>query len=295
MSIQQILTARRSIIQKELARIDKELASAPEGKLIVYNNLKKKQELFQAIPIDQKKLPANHSKKTEGNRPHKHKRKRTRHARIYLNKHMTGLAQELAYKTLLLARQKDLLLEMSAIDSILPSLNKPSQVELILRNKPVIASLVKMRTGDSDPSLAHELEVWNKEPHQPNPRYAEHLTVQSVNGYFVRSKSEAMIDMLLTTYGIPFRYEGSICINGVTYHPDFTIRHPETGDYYLWEHFGMIDDEGYCRRNLPKIPLYANLGFIPGRNMILTFETGDQPLNMQYVEDLIKYYFLENL
>ena len=64
----------------------------------------------------------------------------------------------------------------------------------------------------------------------------------------LRSKSEAIIDMILYKNGIPFRYEEKIVLGDVILYPDFVIRHPKTGDFYYWEHFGMMDDEDYINK-----------------------------------------------
>ncbi|MFQ8777759.1 MAG: hypothetical protein ACLR78_10425 [Roseburia sp.] len=63
----------------------------------------------------------------------------------------------------------------------------------------------------------------------------------------MRSKSEAMIAMLLHLNAIPYRYECALSLGGVTLFPDFTIRHPVTGVLYYWEHFGLMDDPAYAK------------------------------------------------
>ena len=78
-----------------------------------------------------------------------------------------------------------------------------------------------------------------------DPNHPEKLVVPTVTGEMVRSKSEAMILMLLEYSGIPYRYECRLDIDRKAYYPDFTIRHPYTGEIFYWEHVGMLDDPSY--------------------------------------------------
>ena len=42
-----------------------------------------------------------------------------------------------------------------------------------------------------------------------------------------------------------------------TIYPDFTIRHPMTGETFYWEHFGIMDDSQYCNNALSKLQRYV--------------------------------------
>lgn len=77
-----------------------------------------------------------------------------------------------------------------------------------------------------------------------------------------------------------------------TVFPDFTIRHPQTKQYYYWEHFGMMDNDSYSTKALSKLRLYTANEIFPSIQLITTYETKDQPLDSAFVEMLIKYYFL---
>jgi hypothetical protein len=46
-----------------------------------------------------------------------------------------------------------------------------------------------------------------------------------------------------------------IQIQNVSIYPDFTIRHPVTGEVYYWEHFGMMDNENYAHNVYSKLQL----------------------------------------
>ena len=74
--------------------------------------------------------------------------------------------------------------------------------------------------------------------------------------------------------------------------PDFTIRHPKTGEFYYWEHFGLMDDPAYSKNAYSKLQFYASCNIIPSIQLITTFETKDIPLSSEMIESLIEYYFL---
>lgn len=145
----------------------------------------------------------------------------------------------------------------------------------------------------SDMTLMNrELEEWKAADYPRNPFYQESLQVCSSDGTMVRSKSEALIASGLASDGIPYRYECALELEGQTLYPDFTIRHPFTGKVFIWEHFGMVDQEEYLERTLKKLRVYLRNGFIPDNNFIMTFETRQVPLGYDAVFRVIQDYFL---
>ena len=89
--------------------------------------------------------------------------------------------------------------------------------------------------------IEKELAEWQSASYEKNPNHPENLKIQSISGNWVRSKSEALIDMILYVNKIPFRYECGLQLGSRLMYPDFTIRHPKTGEFYYWEHFGLMD------------------------------------------------------
>ena len=98
--------------------------------------------------------------------------------------------------------------------------------------------------------------------------------------------------MLLYINKIPFRYECALHLGETTLFPDFTIRHPKTGNVYYWEHFGLMDNPAYSQNAYSKLQLYTSHGIIPSIQLITTYETKDNPLSTDIVEKIIAYYFL---
>lgn len=96
----------------------------------------------------------------------------------------------------------------------------------------------------------------------------------------------------LYTNQIPFRYECALSLTSTTIYPDFTIRHPRTGETFYWEHFGMMGDPDYSQKAFHRMQLYNSNGIIPSIHLITTFETLEYPLNYETIEKIVKEYFL---
>lgn len=128
-------------------------------------------------------------------------------------------------------------------------------------------------------------------PFERNPKHPEALIHKGISGNILRSKSEAIIDTFLHTNQLPYRYECKLVLGQETLYPDFTIRHPKTGEIYYWEHFGKMDDPSYYRKVFPKLRLYTSHNIIPSINLITTFETQDNPLTVDVIEKIIQHYF----
>ena len=98
--------------------------------------------------------------------------------------------------------------------------------------------------------------------------------------------------MVLYRNKIPFRYECLLELGDISIFPDFTIRHPVTGQVYYWEHLGMMDNPTYNKNACSKLQLYMSNGIIPTIQLITTYETKDSPLTIEMVENIVKQYFL---
>ena len=146
------------------------------------------------------------------------------------------------------------------------------------------------------------------------------------NNEQVRSKSEVIIANALKAAGIPYRYEfpllldrnagdnfGSATDNDVSapatvsaksntkttdsydldickLHPDFYCLNLRTRQEFAWEHFGMMDDPQYAASATEKLGLYAENGFVPGKNLIITMETSAKPLSSKLLKSVIQTY-----
>lgn len=140
--------------------------------------------------------------------------------------------------------------------------------------------------------LSKELDEWMNAPYPTNTKHLEHLIVKVGPNEFVRSKSEAMIAKTLKQYQIPYRYECQLILDDMELYPDFTIRHPKTGEVFIWEHFGLLDKSDYQKNMLGKLHTYVSNNILPGIHLITTYETQDAPLTFEMIEMLIQYYFM---
>lgn len=112
-------------------------------------------------------------------------------------------------------------------------------------------------------------------------------------GERVRSKSEKIIADMLSLKGVPYRYEAPFAMRGIgTVYPDFTVLNINNREELLWEHFGMMDNKEYCVRTLRKIESYQKNGVFLGKNLIVTFETSQYPLETETIERNITEYCL---
>lgn len=212
----------------------------------------------------------------------------SRHHSVYLPKKEKRLACQLAQKKYDQLRRMDLQKERSACQGYLRRADGVgSQAERLMENEEY-ERLLERRFC----TIRKELETWAEEEYEVYQGCPEKLILKGTQGKRLRSKSEVMIDHVLYRAGIPFRYEAKLLLEGMTVHPDFTIRHPQTGEYYYWEHFGMMDYPEYCDRACKKIKSYCSQGIYPSVQLILTYETKVHPLDMRSVEKIVREYFL---
>lgn len=134
--------------------------------------------------------------------------------------------------------------------------------------------------------------------HKKFAEYAPQLFTD--NNEQVRSKSEVIIANALKASGVPYRYEFPLLVDrnpeadaGADFcelHPDFYCLNLRTRQEFAWEHLGMMDDPEYAARATEKLELYAENGFFPGKNLIITMETSTKPLSSKLLKSVIKTY-----
>lgn len=211
------------------------------------------------------------------------------HKKTYIPKRDRKLAEKLAAKKYLSALWSDLKHEKDAIDLYLRRhSNYEPQVDKLLTDSTEVEKLLSPYLSP----LSKELEEWMNSPYEHNLKHPEHLTQKVGAKQFVRSKSEAMIAKLLKQNRIPYQYEAKLLLGDVEVYPDFTIRHPKTGQWLYWEHFGLLDKAEYVKIMHSKLQLYTTHGIMLGINLITTYENQENPLTFEMIEMLVKYYLL---
>lgn len=245
---------------RDIAQIQKELKSLPEGKLICAQG----RNCFKWYVSDG-------------------------HHKTYLPKKERVRAQQLAYKKYLSHLLEEVEQEKAAVELYLQHYSaKGKKSTSLLMNHPGYQELLSSHFKP----LSEELADWMHAPYQKNTNYPEHLIQETLDGNYVRSKSEAMIYQALYLHKLPFRYECALSIGGVVYYPDFTVRHPKTGKIYYWEHFGRMDDENYSHKVFSKLHFLNTHGITPGVQLITTYENGKNPIRQSEIENIIEKYFL---
>ena len=206
--------------------------------------------------------------------------------RYTIHKKDRSTAEKLCYKETLLKEKENLIKNSELLDYLLQSYSFYPEKVTVSSNPEFFSLLASYYQKQANPS-----EQWAAEQFEQKTDYQQELTVSTKAGILVRSKSEAIIVNELFSAGIPFRYEQALPINDIIYYPDFTIKHPVTGKIYIWEHLGRMDSSDYAQFALRKLSLYTQFNYIPGDNLIVSFETSNSPLNVQYVEFLVYFYF----
>ena len=125
-----------------------------------------------------------------------------------------------------------------------------------------------------------QADIYNQSTYKPQEK--THVTA---GGLHVRSKSEVIVAERLDYYGIPYRYEQMLYIEQYDFAPDFTIL-TRKGLMY-WEHCGMMDDPGYVSRQIWKSKMYAKIGIVPWKNLIITYDDEDGNFDSRIIESEI--------
>ena len=101
--------------------------------------------------------------------------------------------------------------------------NLKQQLVTIDRNIPLLQRAIKNYRP-----LVELTTMWASIEAQQNGYHAENR-IHVYRGVAYRSKSEMLIAMALTSYGIEFKYEAKMEVNGRYIYPDFIIKRPKDG------------------------------------------------------------------
>ncbi len=132
-----------------------------------------------------------------------------------------------------------------------------------------------------------DLAEWKRLPYRMNTKNAENKRQRLPDGLAVRSKSEASLIQLYEKLRIPYHYDELLRINGHVVSPDIIgIRRDRT--VILHEHCGLTENETYMNEHNWKIALYESAGFVPWKNLIVTYETEGGGIDLALAEALIR-------
>ena len=266
MESRQNLTTRLRFLEQEILVLQNQLANAPQGTLICRRQSNGTYKYYRRIIG-----PDNTYKE------------------FYLKKQFRDEARQLAEKMVAEKKLLDYQNEKKVLQKTLAFQKNEPATDVFLRQHSGIASLLMEKDQQSEKPW----QKWKYAPYSRNQNYLEHLKYTTVvPGLLVRSKSEAMIVDALERHGVPYHYDEYICLNGEFIAVDFVCLNVKTGEFYYWDHRGMMNDPDYIKKTLYCENLFYSNGFIPWINMIVTTETQDRPLDLQWVETIIEHYLV---
>lgn len=105
-------------------------------------------------------------------------------------------------------------------------------------------------------------------------------------GFYVRSKSEALIAEVLAGEGIYFEYERPLKLwdagKQVTIRPDFSI--PTVSGMIYWEHMGMMSKSEYRGPAVKRFEMYASNGITVPDRLIISMDTEDGAIDVMAIK-----------
>lgn len=143
-------------------------------------------------------------------------------------------------------------------------------------------------------SEEERIRKWNLEQYVSNSFHPENLRFETEQGDFVRSKSEVIIANILFQHrkDILYKYEKPLEVlvdrKIKTIYPDFTIMNIHTGKIWYWEHAGRMDDPIYANEFVKKTNTYVTNGFLPGKDVIFTYETMVNPIEIFAIRRIVE-------
>lgn len=208
----------------------------------------------------------------------------------YLPKKERALAESLALKRYMQTQLEGMLKKKEAIDQCLSAINEYDvSMEFLTGCDSPYLELIQSHLDN----FSEKLSAWVDKEYIANPDYPENKKFHTKKGDLVRSKSEVFIADALYLHKIPYHYEEKLELNEYGFfYPDFTICHPKTLQILYWEHFGMMDNEDYIHKAFRKLDIYALNQILPTHNLITTYESRENPLDPEVVEQIIRMYFL---
>ncbi len=210
--------------------------------------------------------------------------------REYINKQKKELLQALAqkyYDTTALKELEHQTAELKKALKIIDKLENKDVPDYVYEGLP---QEIKDLTSKQDFTDEYA-KSWQAIKYERKP-VSKDIPFYTAKNEHVRSKSELIIANMLKDRDIPYHYECPFDLGGRPITPDFLILNKRTKEVFIWEHFGMMDDEEYNEKALNKIEEYIANDYHLGKRLIATFESSKIHLNVQVVSKLIAEYLL---
>ncbi|QFJ55158.1 hypothetical protein [Pseudobutyrivibrio xylanivorans] len=207
----------------------------------------------------------------------------------YANKKSQKLVKKLVQRDYETAVNKKIVSLKNVLEKFLSKYDVDEITEVYEKLSPARKELLLPIIESSEAYIQRWIE---ENPEHQNEYYGEG-NIATADGGYVRSKSERIIADLLDKYHVPYRYEPRLELRGrhIVY-PDFMILNVRKRKTLYWEHLGLLSEYDYAKKNFNKINDYEEGGLFLGRDLIITMETENVPINTLLVEEKIKLYCL---
>ena len=271
-------------LEKLYKTVDMRLKNVPEGSL-KFQNIDGKTYYYHQYMIKE-----DETKKSKDKAQNTREKKRGGRVKIEYIKKNSALATELANKQYYISLKQAITNNLNQLKGFVGKYQGNIEDE-------IYDSLAEERKRLVSPlqiSIKEQVKSWEAEDYEKNNNYPENLRYETEQGDIVRSKSEVIIANILYKHrkDILYKYEKPLLlmIGGLEkfIYPDFTIINIHTGKIVYWEHAGLMDDAHYANEFVRKMNSYISNGLILGIDVIVTYETQGNPLDIGIVKKLIE-------
>ncbi len=199
---------------------------------------------------------------------------------IYLPSSQIELVKQLATKAYAGDVQKFVSRKLAGIRRFLGQYQEDDVDSVLRKQSEIRQGLI----SPVEPLWEDVLREWHEKPFQGKGFTEKDPLILTNSGLRVRSKSERSMADYFDAEGVLYKYECPIYLEGFGYvYPDFTFLVRKRRMEIYWEHLGKMDDVRYVNKAIRKIDAYEKNGIYVGKNLILTYETQEVPLNLQVV------------
>ena len=132
-------------------------------------------------------------------------------------------------------------------------------------------------------------EEWAQAEYARSAFRPEDLIHHTDKGDMVRSKNEQYVANYFFKRHVPYRYECRMELKGgrIIRHADFTVMNPFSGEIFIIEVAGKLDDKNYSDNFCTRINEYAQNGLHIGINLFVIMCTEDVPIDPAVLDGLI--------
>lgn len=210
--------------------------------------------------------------------------------RKYIKQDNFSLAEDLAQKHYYLELKPIFEMHLKELKHLLKHYHPERTAEIYDQLSVERKKLIKPIRG----SREEMIQKWKEEIYEKNTFYPEGLKYETQQGELVRSKSEVIIANLLYQHRdeIMYKYERPLKVKNlgkmITIYPDFTIINLHSGKITYWEHAGLMDNYNYANDFVRKINIYTNNNFMVGKELVITYETTENPLDLRVIKKQIE-------